>query len=148
MRIASVGVSPPIFSFLRSYPSLPFVIAGLSRSQNGVAKLADARRSMRKLRLHSAPTGAYARRLSMDHRVKPGGDESESGVTVGCNYSGAEARRENEISISSLPGLTRQSMLPSGMKSFWVYILASRPRGTLYVGITNNLVRRIYEHYE
>jgi putative endonuclease len=34
------------------------------------------------------------------------------------------------------------------MKSYWVYILASRPRGTLYVGMTNNLVRRIYEHRE
>jgi putative endonuclease len=30
--------------------------------------------------------------------------------------------------------------------SFWVYILASAPGGTLYVGITNNLVRRAYEH--
>jgi predicted GIY-YIG superfamily endonuclease len=35
-----------------------------------------------------------------------------------------------------LPGLTRQSMLTSSMKSYWVYILASRPRGTLYVGMT------------
>ncbi|MFZ5731451.1 MAG: GIY-YIG nuclease family protein, partial [Pseudomonadota bacterium] len=25
----------------------------------------------------------------------------------------------------------------------WLYILASAPRGTLYVGVTNNLVRRI-----
>ena len=30
--------------------------------------------------------------------------------------------------------------------SYWMYILASKPRGTLYVGVTNDLVRRIAEH--
>jgi putative endonuclease len=43
-------------------------------------------------------------------------------------------------------GLTRQSMLTLGMKSYWIYILASRPRGTLYVGMTSDLVRRVYQH--
>jgi putative endonuclease len=30
--------------------------------------------------------------------------------------------------------------------SYCVYILASRKNGAIYVGITNDLVRRIYEH--
>lgn len=29
---------------------------------------------------------------------------------------------------------------------YYVYILASKPNGTLYVGVTNNLVRRVWEH--
>lgn len=30
--------------------------------------------------------------------------------------------------------------------SGFVYILASKPRGTLYVGVTSNLAARIYQH--
>jgi putative endonuclease len=33
-------------------------------------------------------------------------------------------------------------------KGGWVYILASKPNGILYTGVTSDLVRRVYEHRE
>ncbi len=29
---------------------------------------------------------------------------------------------------------------------YWVYILASQPRGTLYIGVTNNIIGRVELH--
>ena len=34
------------------------------------------------------------------------------------------------------------------MKQFFVYILASERNGTLYIGMTSNLVQRIWQHRE
>jgi putative endonuclease len=50
---------------------------------------------------------------------------------------------------SSSRGLTGRSSIPEalvGTRSYYVYILASRIGGTLYIGVTNDLIRRIGEH--
>ena len=32
------------------------------------------------------------------------------------------------------------------MRSYWAYILASKPRGTIYIGVTNGLLLRVEQH--
>ena len=39
-------------------------------------------------------------------------------------------------------------MLWNAMRAYYVYILASKRNGTLYTGMSNDLVRRVWEHRE
>jgi putative endonuclease len=34
------------------------------------------------------------------------------------------------------------------MKGGWVYIMTNRPNGTLYTGVTSDLVKRVWQHRE
>ena len=58
-----------------------------------------------------------------NHRVEPGDD--------GLNPVARPAKTDNEP-----------------MQGGWVYIVTNRPNGTLYVGVTGDLARRLWEHRE
>ena len=34
------------------------------------------------------------------------------------------------------------------MAGAWIYIMTNRPNGTLYVGVTSDIARRVFEHRE
>ena len=58
--------------------------------------------------------------------------------------SNGARRHPAGLPLSSWPGSTRPSR--RSIESYFVYILASKRNGTLYICITNDLARRIFEH--
>jgi putative endonuclease len=46
------------------------------------------------------------------------------------------------------PGMTEFERPMPMEKGGWVYIMTNRPNGTLYVGVTSDLVKRVWQHRE
>jgi putative endonuclease len=66
----------------------------------------------------------------------------------GTSFRGGPKDRTRNLEIPgscfARPGMTTERAI-EGM-SYYVYILASRKDGAIYIGMTNDLVRRVYEH--
>ena len=43
-------------------------------------------------------------------------------------------------------GIHKLKAMFYNLNQFYIYILASQKNGTLYIGVTNNLERRVFEH--
>src|SRR5262249_26505652 len=70
-------------------------------------------------------------------------------------HSRAPRSGESGISLSTLSDADREVPAFAGtttqrvigmIECFYIYILASRPGGAIYIGVTSNLIRRICEH--
>ena len=50
------------------------------------------------------------------------------------------------VPVISASGILRTETVGHTVRSYWVYILASKPRGTLYIGVTNGIIFRVDQH--
>jgi putative endonuclease len=78
------------------------------------------------------------------HALSLDRDEKEYSPSSGWKYGG-HYFFVAEYSPFVIAGLD-PAIHTVSMQGAWLYILASKPRGTLYVGVTNNISRRLHEH--
>jgi len=76
--------------------------------------------------------GGTARKASGLHHSSPLGQFSVSLASAG------------KPRVSAVPA--QAGIHPEARSMFFVYLLSSKPHGTLYVGSTSDLVRRVWEH--
>jgi putative endonuclease len=78
----------------------------------------------------------------MDPRLR--GDDKAASEDDRAVCEDAGRTSEDDMSTSSFS--VRTYKMPN--KEYYTYILASQKYGTLYIGVTNNLIKRIYQHKE
>jgi putative endonuclease len=103
--------------------------------------------------LRDSPDAAQrskAMRSIADHatvsRARCSGIAAGDGRSSLSELTGVPVLRSSVKNAASRPGHGKAFGEAAMSQTFYVYILASRYRGTLYIGISNDIARRVGEH--